>query len=119
MAESRTLLLKTCCVYSGSAEGKGESYIKAATALGEERARRDLKLVYGGGSIGLVGAIVRSFQEHSGHQSAIAIILRDLTPFEIIGTTLDNTIEVETMHERKVRLLSRLFPTLFYLDAYA
>jgi len=112
MTESRTRVLKTYCVYCGSATGKNPNYTDAASALGEELSRRGLKLVYGGGSIGLMGTIARSFLKSSNKESVIGIIPRHLAPVEITGKMLGNTIVVDTMHERKVRISSHFYLTL-------
>lgn len=112
MTDSRTRVLKTYCVYCGSATGKNPNYTDAASALGEEMSRRELKLVYGGGSIGLMGTIARSFLKSSKKESVIGIIPRHLAPVEITGEMVGNTIVVETMHERKVRISSHSFLTL-------
>ena len=49
--------LKTICVFCGANAGSDPQYLAAATALGAELGRRRLGLVYGGGSVGLMGAV--------------------------------------------------------------
>ncbi|MEM8744212.1 MAG: TIGR00730 family Rossman fold protein, partial [Pseudomonadota bacterium] len=53
-------LLKNICVYCGSGAGNNPAYAEAASTLGKAMARADIGLVYGGGSIGLMGEIAQT-----------------------------------------------------------
>eukprot|EP00210_Caulerpa_lentillifera_P007986 g7625.t1 len=94
--------LRTVCVFCGASSGVRQSYTEAAIALGEAFACRNLKLVYGGGSVGLMGSLAKSLINRQGVESVIGIIPHHFTPIEINGECLGNTICVDTMHERKM-----------------
>jgi len=57
----------TICVFCASSNGVAERYFDQARELGEEMARRGLRLVYGGGQIGLMGAVARAMRASGGH----------------------------------------------------
>lgn len=95
------------CVFCGSSAPKGERgerIMAAATALGEALASRGIELVYGGGGVGVMGALARSVDSHGG--VVRGIIPRALSPKEAsgVGVQLHNAEIVETMHERKKRM---------------
>lgn len=58
---------KRVCVFCGSSSGKRECYSDAATDLAQELVTRRLNLVYGGGSIGLMGLVSQAVHEAGGH----------------------------------------------------
>src|ERR1700710_39324 len=58
--------IKTVCVYCGSGPGTNPRFVEAATALGKAFAENGVRLVYGGGSIGLMGAVAKSTLDHGG-----------------------------------------------------
>src|SRR6202011_1390665 len=58
--------IKTLCVYCGSGPGTNPRFIEAAIALGRALAENGIRLVYGGGSIGLMGAVATSVLDHGG-----------------------------------------------------
>jgi len=58
--------IKTICVYCGSGPGSDPRFIEAAIALGKILAENRIRLVYGGGSIGLMGALATSVLDHGG-----------------------------------------------------
>jgi len=58
--------IASLCVYCGSAAGASPAYAEAARALGRELVRRDIGLVYGGGNVGLMGAIADEVMAHGG-----------------------------------------------------
>ena len=63
--------IKTVCVYCGSGPGSDPRFVEAATALGKTFAENNIRLVYGGGSVGLMGAVARSALDHGGHVTGI------------------------------------------------
>ena len=75
------------------------SYRLAAETLGRELVRRDIGLVYGGGSVGLMGVLARTVHERGG--DVLGVIPEPLTTREMAGDNIGETIVVETMHERK------------------
>lgn len=90
------------CVYCGSNPGSRPEYRQAARMLGHEMAARGLGLVYGGASIGVMGAVADAVLEKGG--SAIGVIPHSLATKEVAHSQLDDLIVVESMHERKAKM---------------
>ena len=59
--------IKTVCVYCGSGAGTNPRFVEAAHALGKILAENGVSLVYGGGSVGLMGAVADAVRDHGGH----------------------------------------------------
>jgi uncharacterized protein (TIGR00730 family) len=97
--------LNSVCVYCGSAFGADPAYAEAAKALGEALARADLRLVYGGGSVGLMGTLARAVLDSGG--TVTGIIPRFLQNREQKMPELTETILTEDMHERKRLMFER------------
>lgn len=91
--------IKRVCVYCGSRHGSRPAYERAARDLGTALARRGLELVYGGGRVGLMGAIAEAVLAGGGN--VIGVIPRALESREIAFTELKDLRVVATMHERK------------------
>jgi uncharacterized protein (TIGR00730 family) len=91
--------LKSICVYCGSNLGARSSYLQAAQKLGIEMAKRGITLVYGGGNVGLMGAIADSVLTAGG--KVIGVIPQALVEKEIAHTQLSDLRIVGSMHERK------------------
>ncbi|MDA5243331.1 TIGR00730 family Rossman fold protein [Agrobacterium sp. MAFF310724] len=87
------------CVFAGSSNGQNPAYVSAANQLGKAMARSGIGLVYGGASIGLMGAIADAARSDGGE--VIGVIPRALAEKEIAHTDLADLRVVETMHERK------------------
>jgi len=100
------------CVFCGSARGDDPRYAAAAVALGREIARRGWTLVYGGGSVGLMGLVADAALEAGGE--VIGVIPRFLYEWEVAHDDLTELEIVETLTERKVRMgdLADAFLTL-------
>ena len=94
--------MKRICVYCGSNPGLLPAYCESARSLGHELARRGYGLVYGGASIGVMGAVANGVLENGG--SAIGVIPRSLAVKEVSHDALDELIVVSSMHERKARM---------------
>lgn len=92
-------LLRSVCVYCGSSMGTKEVYRQAAETMGRELVSRGLRLVYGAGSVGLMGVLARTVYERGG--DVLGIIPDVLAPREVAGESIGETIIVESMHERK------------------
>ncbi|CAO2183511.1 unnamed protein product [Urochloa humidicola] len=90
------------CVYCGSATGRKSSYRDAAVELGKELVERGIDLVYGGGSIGLMGLV--SHAVHDGGRHVIGVIPRSLMPREVTGEPVGEVRAVSGMHERKAEM---------------
>jgi uncharacterized protein (TIGR00730 family) len=97
--------IKTVCVYCGSGPGTNPRFIESAIALGKALAENGIRLVYGGGSIGLMGAVATSALDHGG--SVTGIIPDFLTSREHALTRVQEMIVTPDMHERKRLMFER------------
>ncbi|MGI8387664.1 TIGR00730 family Rossman fold protein [Robertmurraya sp. P23] len=95
--------MKSIAVYCGSSKGSSSKYIEEAKKLGEELAKRNITLIYGGSSIGLMGAVADSVLAMGG--KAIGVMPRFLDNREISHKSLSELLVVETMHERKAKMV--------------
>ncbi|KAH1123111.1 hypothetical protein J1N35_006271 [Gossypium stocksii] len=93
---------KRICVFCGSSSGKKASYQEAAVELGKELVERRIDLVYGGGSVGLMGLISQAV--HDGGRHVLGVIPRTLMPREITGVTVGEVRAVSDMHQRKAEM---------------
>ena len=91
--------IKTVCVYCGSGPGTNPRFVEAAKALGKALAEGGIRLVYGGGSIGLMGAVATSVLDHGG--TVTGIIPDFLTIRENALKRVQELIVTPDMHERK------------------
>ncbi len=93
--------MNSVCVFCGSSTGFSEKYSQAARALGQALCRRNIKLVYGGGNVGLMGILAQSVVEAGGEVTGIIpeAIHAKVPPAEGI-----NTIVVPDMHIRKQKM---------------
>lgn len=96
--------MKRICVFCGSATGRQSAYADAARALAGELARRGLGLVYGGGSVGLMGVLADAILAASGE--AIGVLPRGLASKELAHAGLTQLHVVSSMHERKALMAS-------------
>lgn len=92
-------VIKKVCVYCGSGSGAGEVYLKGARELGEELLKRQIELVYGGASIGLMGELANTVLHGGGKVTGVMPV--GLFRREVPHHDLTEMIEVSTMHERK------------------
>jgi uncharacterized protein (TIGR00730 family) len=92
--------LKKLCVFCGSSSGRDSTYVEEAKALGEYLASEKIQLTYGGGSIGLMGAIANAAYDE-GQNRVLGIIPVGLCAREISGETVGEQIQTKDMHERK------------------
>ncbi|KAL5557761.1 hypothetical protein UlMin_033972 [Ulmus minor] len=99
MVKSR---FKRVCVFCGSSAGKRNCYRDAALELGQELVSRKLDLVYGGGSIGLMGLVSQEVHRGGGH--VLGIIPKTLMNKEITGETIGEVRVVKDMHQRKAEM---------------
>lgn len=97
--------MKRVCVFCGSCTGADERYLNSARALGRLLVERGIELVYGGGSVGIMGEIARTVMKAGGR--VIGVIPRILARNEIANTRITQLHIVKTMHERK-HLMSEL-----------
>ena len=97
--------IKTVCVYCGSGPGTNPRFVEAAIALGKVFAENNIRLVYGGGSIGLMGAVAKSVLDHGG--TVTGIIPDFLRARENALTRVQEMIVTPDMHERKRLMFER------------
>jgi uncharacterized protein (TIGR00730 family) len=94
--------MESICVFCGSSTGYHPAYQKAAADLGKRIAEEQLQLVYGGGSVGLMGILANSVMEHGS--KVIGIIPKFLYDLEVGLKSVTELIIVESMHERKQKM---------------
>jgi uncharacterized protein (TIGR00730 family) len=91
--------LETVCVYCGSGAGENPAFVEAARTLGRTLAEAGIGLVYGGGDLGLMGAVARAVLKHGGHVTGI--IPGFLSAREHMLVEAQELIVVDDMHQRK------------------
>ena len=94
--------MKRICVYCGSSPGRLSDYRDAARQLGNELAARKIGLVYGGASVGVMGAVADAILDQGGR--AIGVIPHALATREVAHNGLDELFVVDSMHERKAKM---------------
>lgn len=97
--------IQAVCVYCGSAKGRNPAFERHAALLGKALAENGIRLIYGGGSVGLMGVLARSTLAHGGQVTGI--IPDHLDHVEITQTGLTELIVVPSMHERKRQMFER------------
>jgi uncharacterized protein (TIGR00730 family) len=90
------------CVFCGTNPGSRPEYGAAARELGQILAEQEIELVYGGASVGIMGELADSVQEHGGHVTGI--IPQQLMQKEAAHTGIRNLIVVASMHQRKSQM---------------
>uniref|UniRef100_A0A2P2JEM1 Cytokinin riboside 5'-monophosphate phosphoribohydrolase n=1 Tax=Rhizophora mucronata TaxID=61149 RepID=A0A2P2JEM1_RHIMU len=90
---------KRVCVFCGSNSGRRQVFSDAAFELGDELVKRKIDLVYGGGSVGLMGLISQKVYDGGCH--VLGVIPEALMPHEISGQTVGQVRTVPDMHQRK------------------
>lgn len=94
--------MKRICVFCGSSSGANPVYLQAAREVGRTLAGRGLGLVYGGGSVGLMGAVADAALEAGGE--VVGVIPRALQLRELAHARLTTLLVVGSMHERKAKM---------------
>lgn len=104
--------ISSVCVYAGSRPGREPAFMQAATALGRGLAERGMSLVYGGGNVGMMGAMADAALAAGGR--VVGVIPRFLEEREVRRTDLSEQHTVGSMHERKAKMaeLSQAFVVL-------
>ncbi|WFP61975.1 MULTISPECIES: TIGR00730 family Rossman fold protein [unclassified Mesorhizobium] len=100
--------IRSVCVYCGSSPGRDEAYVKAGHLLGRSLAKSGLRLIYGGGTKGIMGAVAEGALKAGG--KVTGIIPRFLINREATETALDKLDELlitDNMHERKHRMFEK------------
>ena len=104
--------IRSICVFCGASPGTDPRYREAATATGRTLAERGIRLVYGGGRLGLMGAIADAALAAGGQ--VVGVIPRGLVDRELAHPGLTELRVVTTLHERKAQMaeLADAFITL-------
>jgi uncharacterized protein (TIGR00730 family) len=104
--------LRSVCVFCGASAGRDPRYTDAAAAVGAELARRGIELVYGGGRLGLMGAVADAALAAGGRVTGV--IPAGLVDRELAHRGVTDLRIVTTLHERKALMadLSGAFLTL-------
>src|SRR3984957_2164338 len=97
--------INAVCVYCGSSPGTEPAFVEAAQKLGRILAENGVRLIYGGGSVGLMGALAEAVLEHGGE--ATGIIPEFLTKRERPRRLAQELIVTRDMHERKRTMFER------------
>jgi uncharacterized protein (TIGR00730 family) len=95
--------LASVCVFCGSNGGADPAYLAAAEAVGAGLAQRGIRIVYGGGRVGLMGALADSARAAGGE--VVGVMPQALVDREIGHTGIDDLRVVDTMHERKALMV--------------
>jgi len=94
--------IRAICVYCGSGPGTDLAFVEAAQAFGAILAKNGIRLIFGGGSVGMMGAIAKSVLDHGG---AVTGVIPDfLVIREHAMRGADNLIVTRDMHERKRKM---------------
>jgi uncharacterized protein (TIGR00730 family) len=91
--------LSSICVFCGSNAGADRAYLEAAEAVGRRLAQRGVRVVYGGGKVGMMGAVADAVRDEGG--DVIGVIPQAIVDLEIGHDGLDDLRVVGSMHERK------------------
>lgn len=94
--------LRSVCLFCGSAVGSRPEYARAATDFGALLAQRGLRLIYGGGCVGLMGVAADAALRAGGE--VVGVIPEFLRTKELCHEGLTELIVVDTMHARKARM---------------
>lgn len=92
--------MNSVAIYCGSSAGRDDRYLQHAAEMGRELAARGLTLVFGGGRVGLMGAVADASLAAGGR--AVGVIPQFLFDKEVGHTGLTELHVVETMHQRKL-----------------
>jgi uncharacterized protein (TIGR00730 family) len=100
--ESPITAMKSICVYCGSNAGSKPAYTERAIALGDRIAKEGLRLVYGGGNVGLMGIVADAVLAAGGE--VVGVIPEQLVGWEVAHKGVTRLEVVANMHERKKRM---------------
>src|SRR5690625_4407404 len=95
-------MVNSIAVFCGSSNGASEVYVESAREFGIELAKRGITLVYGGASVGVMGAVADAVLSEGGQ--VIGIMPSFLEQREIAHEGLTKLIVVDSMHERKAKM---------------
>ena len=94
--------INSICIYCGSSPGRQATYASAAISVAETLVNRNIRLVYGGASIGLMGMVADHVLKLGGQ--AIGVIPKALAHKEVVHQNLTELHITQSMHERKMHM---------------
>lgn len=94
--------MNSLCIFCGSRTGLNGTYRQEAEILGKLMAENNIRLIYGGGKVGMMGVIADSVLQHGGH--VIGVIPKSLVDLELAHPDANEMIVVDNMHKRKERM---------------
>ncbi|CAN7563176.1 TIGR00730 family Rossman fold protein [Pararhizobium sp. LjRoot238] len=104
----KNIPIRSICVYCGSQPGRDKSYLDAGRALGKSIAENHLRLVYGGGTKGIMGAVASGVLSHGGRVTGIIPeFLMDMEATRHSLGQLSELIVTPDMHDRKHKMFER------------
>ncbi|CAN7169750.1 TIGR00730 family Rossman fold protein [Pararhizobium sp. LjRoot255] len=104
----KNIPIRSICVYCGSQPGRDKSYIDAGRILGKSIADNHLRLVYGGGTKGIMGAVASGVLSHGGRVTGIIPeFLMDMEATRHSLGQLSELIVTPDMHDRKHKMFER------------
>jgi uncharacterized protein (TIGR00730 family) len=98
MACSPSHHIRNICVFDGSSPGKEKEFLESTNHLGQVLAERKIHLMYGGGSLGLMGGV--SIAVFFGGSQVLGVVPKDLAKEDIIGKTIGEELQVPIMSDR-------------------
>lgn len=98
--------MKSLCVFCGSSFGHRELFRETATELGRRLAKNGIRLVYGGGNVGLMGVVANAALAHGGEVTGV--IPQFLKDWEVAHLDVTELHVTQTMHERKALMAERV-----------
>jgi len=104
----KNIPIRSVCVYCGSQPGRDQSFIDAGRTLGKSIAENNLRLVYGGGTKGIMGAVASGVLSHGGRVTGIIPeFLMDMEATRHSLGQLSELIVTPDMHDRKHKMFER------------
>lgn len=97
--------LKSVCVFCGSSTGRDPAYLEAARAFGKALARENIRLVYGGGNVGMMGELAKAVEAAGG--KVLGIIPEFLVERERACEGGHELVVVQNMHQRKSLMVEK------------
>lgn len=97
-------MIKSVCVYCGARNGVAQVYLDGATEMGRTLAEHNIRLIYGGGSNGLMGALADAVLAAGGE--AVGIVPEPFKWGEVTHTRLTELHLTADMHTRKAKMAS-------------
>jgi uncharacterized protein (TIGR00730 family) len=104
MEVTSALKIKNICVFGGSSPGKEKEVLESANHLGRVLAERKIHLMYGGGSLGLMGGV--SIAVFLGGNQVLEVVPKTLAKGDIIGKTVGEELQVSTMSDQMTTMFN-------------